>query len=73
MTKLNLSQDSEARFGQDFKFKLSRDADVWLRFESLCLIEIPKLKFDQDLCGTCDMNSTLGSVVPLAMFHIKGG
>ena len=32
------------------------------------LIEIPKLKFDQDLCGTCDMNSTLGSVVPLAMF-----
>ena len=27
-----------------------------------------KLKFDQDLCGTCDMNSTLGSVVPLAMF-----
>ena len=24
--------------------------------------------FDQDLCGTCDMNSTLGSVVPLAMF-----
>ena len=26
--------------------------------------------FDQDLCGTCDMNSTLGSVVPLAMFLI---
>ena len=22
----------EARFGQDFKFKFSRDADVWLRF-----------------------------------------
>ena len=32
------------------------------------LIEIPKLKFDQDLYGTCDMNSTLGSVAPLAMF-----
>ena len=31
---------------------------------------IPKLKFDQDLCGTCDMNSTLRSVVPLAMFHL---
>ena len=31
-------------------------------------IKIPKLKFDQDLCATCDMNSTLGSVVPLAMF-----
>ena len=30
--------------------------------------KIPKLKFDQDLCGTCDMNSTLGSVVLLAMF-----
>ena len=30
-------------------------------------MEIPKLKFDQDLCGICDMNSTLGSVVPLAM------
>ena len=25
-------------------------------------------EFDQDLCGTCDLNSTLGSVVPLAMF-----
>ena len=31
-------------------------------------MEIPKLKFDQDLCGICDMNSTLVSVVPLAMF-----
>ena len=26
------------------------------------------MKFDQDLCATYDMNSTLGSVVPLAMF-----
>ena len=26
---------------------------------------------DQDLCGTCDMNSTLGSVVPLAMFEAR--
>ena len=32
VTKLNLGQDSEARFGQDFKFKLSRDTDVGLRF-----------------------------------------
>ena len=31
-------------------------------------MEVPKLKFDHDLCGTCDMNSTLVSVVPLAMF-----
>ena len=29
------------------------------------------MKFDQDLCATCDMNSTLGSVVPLAMFSIN--
>ena len=29
------------------------------------------MKFDQDLCATCDMNSTLGSVVPLAMFVSK--
>ena len=29
------------------------------------------MKFDQDLCATCDMNSTLGSVVPLAMFQHK--
>ena len=34
-------------------------------------MEIPKLKLNQDLCGTCDMNSTLGSVVPLAMFLIN--
>ena len=33
-TELKLGQDSEARFGQDFKFELSRDADVWLRFKS---------------------------------------
>ena len=30
--KLNLGRDSEARFGQDFYFRFSRDADVWLRF-----------------------------------------
>ena len=24
---------SEARFGQDFNFRFSRNADVWLRFE----------------------------------------
>ena len=29
---LNLGRDSEARFGQDFKFKSSRDADVWMKF-----------------------------------------
>ena len=34
VTKLNLGQFSEARFGQDFYFRFSRDADVWLRFWS---------------------------------------
>ena len=66
--KLNLSRASEARFGQDFEFY----ADVWLRSRDF------EDDFDQDLCLTCDMNSrsyfgkmnsTLGSVVPLAMFH----
>ena len=37
-------------------------------FMHLSLIEIPKLKLDQDLYATSDMNSTLGSVVPMAMF-----
>ena len=32
VSKLNLGQDYEARFGQGFKFKFSRDADVWVRF-----------------------------------------
>ena len=52
-------QDSEARFGQNFKFKFSRDADVWLRFFKLMLIL--KLKFDQDLCNV------------LAMFYTTSG
>ena len=56
-------------------FKFNR----WLRFWSFCFVEILDMKFDQDLCLNlwCDplgyfakMNSTLGSVVPLAMFHI---
>ena len=60
-------------------FKFSRDGDVWLRFWSKCLVEILKMKFDQDLCLNLwydpigyfgKMNSTLGSVVPLAMFCI---
>ena len=59
------------------KFKFSRDGDVWLRFWSKCLVEILKMKFDQDLCLNLwydpilyfgKMNSTLGSVVLLAMF-----
>ena len=47
--KLNLGQDSEARFGQDFEFKFCGDADVWLRFLlMLALVEILKMKCDQD-------------------------
>ena len=58
-------------------FKFSRDGDVWLRLRSKCLVEILKMKFDQDLCLKLwydpigyfgKLNSTLGSVVPLAMF-----
>jgi len=60
---LILGRYSEARLGQDFEFyKFSGNADVWL-----------KMKFDQDLRLNLrydfgKMNSTLGSVVPLAMF-----
>ena len=34
VAKLNLGQYSEGRFGQDFKFKFSRDTDVGLIFGS---------------------------------------
>ena len=57
---------------------LSWDADVWLRFWSWCLVEILKMKFDQGMCLNLwyvlnlsyfgKLNSTLGSVVPFAMF-----
>ena len=33
-TEFNLGQDSKVRFGLDFKFTFSRDADVWLRLRS---------------------------------------
>ena len=32
VTKLNLGQYSEARFGQDFDLRFSQDADVLLKF-----------------------------------------
>ena len=32
VTKLNLGQYSESWFSQDFNFRFSQDADVWLRF-----------------------------------------
>ena len=60
-------------------FKFSRGGDVWCGFWSECLVEILKMKFEQDLCLNLwydpigyfgKMNSTLGSVVPLAMFTL---
>ena len=58
--------------------RFNRDADVWLRF-SWCLVGFLKMKFDQDLCKNLwfDLkkllwqNSTLGSVVPLAVFKLE--
>ena len=61
-------------FGQYFA------ADVLQRLWSWILVEILKMKFDQDLCLNLwydpigyfgKMNSALGSVVPLAMFLLK--
>ena len=50
--KLSLGRDSDAMFGQYFKFKFSRFGDVWLRMRRKCLVEILKMRFDQDLCLT---------------------
>ena len=59
-------------------FTFSRDADVLLRFWSWCLVEILQMKFDQDLCLNLwydlskllgQLNLTLRSFVPLAMFY----
>ena len=62
----------EARFGQDFEvclvemllFGWDFEVDTWSRFWWWNLIKI--------CVWTCDMNSTLGSVVPLAMFSPSG-
>ena len=58
--------------------KFSRNADIWLRFWSCCLVcEIMKMKSIQDFFENLwydrsyfgNQNSTLRSVVPLAMFY----
>ena len=36
--------------GKILKLKFYGEADVWFRFWSWCLVEILKMKFDQDLC-----------------------
>ena len=60
------------------KFKFSRDADLWLKFWRWCLVEILKIVLIKicscDMTWTSDfgkLNSTLGSVVPLAMFRLQ--
>ena len=60
------------------KFKFSWNAEIWLRFWSWRLVDILEMKFDQNLCKNFDdkrsyfgkQNSTLGSVLPVAMFSI---
>ena len=37
-------------FVKILKLKFYGEADVWLRFWNWCLVEILKMKFDQDLC-----------------------
>ena len=74
VTNINLGRDSEARFGQDLScvemllFGWDFEVGAWSRFW-ICLIKI--------CVRICDMtsrnyfgkqNSTLGSVVPLAIF-----
>ena len=64
----NLLQIWKLRFGHKAKLLFRFSAQGLVRGLKLKLRLNPKLKFDQDLCGACDMNSTLGSVVTLAMF-----
>ena len=64
----SLLQIWKLRFGHKAKLLFRFSAQGLVRGLKLKLRLNPKLKFDQDLCGACDMNSTLGSVVPLAMF-----
>ena len=71
--KLNLVHYSEASFGQDFKFMFGRDTDICLRFEVNALLRFWNCNFIKICARTFDMNSTLGSVVPLAMFAFWPG
>ena len=64
LVKFNLDQDSEGLV-KILNIKFSRNSDVWFRSGSWCLVEILKLKFDQDLC---ENHSNLGAILPLAMF-----
>ena len=65
--KFNLGQDSEARFGLILKLTFYGEADVWFRFEVDAWSRFWWWNLIK-ICVICDMNSILGSVVPLAMF-----
>ena len=72
--RLSLVVILKLRLVKILKFKFSWNADVWLRFWSWFLGNI--LKFDQDFRMTNwsyfgKQNSTLGSIVPLAMFFLQ--
>ena len=74
-------QNWELSFGHKAKlfFRLWFEHKVWSRFWSLCLVKILKMKFNQVLCLNLwhdplgyfgQLKSTLGSVLPLAMFKL---
>ena len=60
VTKLNIGQYSEARFGQDFYFRFSQNAG---RDSEIVICS----RFVNCELGSCDMNSILGSIVPLCL------
>ena len=66
-----LLQIWKLRFGHKAKLLFRFSAQGLVRGLKLKLRLNPKLKFDQDLCGTCDMNASLESVLPLAMFYLS--
>ena len=57
-------------FVKILKLKFYGEADVWLWFWSWCLVEILRWSLIKICFWTWDKNSTLGSVVPLAMFFL---
>ena len=65
---------SEARFGRDFVQMLMFDA--FIKILKLMLYRDSKIVICSIFVNcellSCDMNSTLGPVVPLAMFYTAG-
>ena len=52
--RLNLGRDSETRFGQYFEFYV-KSRDLCLVHMLKCLVNILKMKFDQDLRLNCGL------------------